>query len=158
MRRREHVSPNSKNSTRHSLSDDIIRQRVIASKSISGLTEAPFPIRNGWIQSKVRHAVATCPSRRCLPYEPGLFSTLCTVRADTSKIAQKLTPKRSADGSTFYSLEIKVILLFGLTELKAVIGWKDGVSHHCLDDAASLTSASQEEEIRQVHVLISAIL
>jgi len=76
--------------------------------------------------------VGIMPYRGCLPNpewvdtERNSFSTLCTVRADTSKIAQKLTPKRSAEGSTYYALEIKVILLFGLTELKAVIGWKDG--------------------------------
>ncbi|KIK43059.1 hypothetical protein CY34DRAFT_804224 [Suillus luteus UH-Slu-Lm8-n1] len=58
--------------------------------------------------------------------ERSLFSTLCTVRADTSNIAEKLAPKRSAEGSTYYAMEIKVILLFGLTELKAVISWEDG--------------------------------
>ncbi|KAG2097232.1 uncharacterized protein F5147DRAFT_816648, partial [Suillus discolor] len=60
--------------------------------------------------------------------ERSLFSTSCTVHADTSKIAEKLTIKRSAEGSTYYSMEIKVILLFGLTELKAMISWEDGVS------------------------------
>ncbi|KAG2073742.1 hypothetical protein BDR04DRAFT_1127075 [Suillus decipiens] len=49
---------------------------------------------------------------------------------NTSKIAEKLTPKRSTEGSTYYALEVKVILLFGLTELKAVISWEDGVSHN----------------------------
>ncbi|KAG1753749.1 uncharacterized protein EDB91DRAFT_1234152 [Suillus paluster] len=68
--------------------------------------------------------------------EQSLFSTLCTIRADTSEIAQKLTPKRSTEGSTYYAMEIKVILLFGLLELKAVIGWEDG-----------------GEKIRQVHIL-----
>ncbi|KAG1830176.1 hypothetical protein EV424DRAFT_1315773 [Suillus variegatus] len=48
---------------------------------------------------------------------------------NTSKIAEKLTLKRSAEGTTYYAMEVKVILLFGLTELKAVIGWEDGVSH-----------------------------
>jgi len=86
----------------------------------------------------------------CLLHEIGLFSTLCTVRADTSKIAQKLTPKRSPEGSMYFALEIKVVLLFGLTELKAVISWQDEVSHHFLDTTASLTPAPQEEEIRQV--------
>ncbi|KAG1811069.1 hypothetical protein EV424DRAFT_1570813, partial [Suillus variegatus] len=46
---------------------------------------------------------------------------------NTSKIAEKLTLKRSAEGSTYYSMEIKVILLFGLKELKATISWEDGV-------------------------------
>ncbi|KAG1893579.1 uncharacterized protein F5891DRAFT_1258645, partial [Suillus fuscotomentosus] len=45
---------------------------------------------------------------------------------NTSKITEKLTLKRSAEGSTYYSTEIKVILLFGLKELKAMISWEDG--------------------------------
>jgi hypothetical protein len=36
-------------------------------------------------------------------------------------------------------MEIKVILLFGLTELKAVISWEDGVSHQFSDNITSLT-------------------
>ncbi|KAG1737858.1 uncharacterized protein EDB91DRAFT_471992 [Suillus paluster] len=94
------------------------------------------------------------PQPEWMDTERSSFSTLCTVRADTSKIAQKLTPKRSTEGSTYYAMEIKVILLFGLTELKAVISWEDGVSHHFPADAVSLTSASQGEEIRQVHILM----
>jgi hypothetical protein len=66
------------------------------------------------------------PKPDWMDIERSLFSTLCTIRADTSKIAEKLTPKRSAEGSTYYAMEIKVILLFGLTELKAVISWEDG--------------------------------
>ncbi|KAG1788549.1 uncharacterized protein HD556DRAFT_1529904 [Suillus plorans] len=80
--------------------------------------------------------------------ERSLFSRLCTVHADTSKIAEKLTLKRSAEGSTYYSMEIKVILLFGLTELKAMISWEDGVSHRFPGGIASLTRAFQGEEIR----------
>ncbi|KAG2142994.1 hypothetical protein DEU56DRAFT_939147 [Suillus clintonianus] len=53
--------------------------------------------------------------------ELGLFSTLCTIRADTSKIAEKLTPKQSTEGLVYYAMEIKVVLLFSLTELKAMI-------------------------------------
>ncbi|KAG1799634.1 hypothetical protein EV424DRAFT_1332401 [Suillus variegatus] len=80
--------------------------------------------------------------------ERSLFSRLCTVHADTSKIAEKLTLKRSAEGSTYYSMEIRVILLFGLTELKAMISWEDGVSHRFPGGIASLTRAFQGEEIR----------
>ncbi|KAG1844158.1 hypothetical protein DFJ58DRAFT_29856 [Suillus subalutaceus] len=65
------------------------------------------------------------PKPDWMDIERSLFSTLCTVRADTSKIAEKLTPKCAAEGSTYYAMEIKVILLFGLTELKAVIRCED---------------------------------
>jgi hypothetical protein len=56
------------------------------------------------------------------------FSTLCTVRADTTKLAKSVSPKRSAEGSLYYALEIKVILLFGLTELTAQVSWMENVS------------------------------
>lgn len=55
------------------------------------------------------------------------FSTLCTVRADTTKLARSLSPKRSAEGSLYYTLEIKVILMFGLTELTAQVSWMENV-------------------------------
>jgi hypothetical protein len=52
-------------------------------------------------------------------------------------------------------MEIKVILLFGLTELKAVISWEDGVSHQFPDNISNLTCTSQGEEIRQADILTS---
>ncbi|KIJ66155.1 hypothetical protein HYDPIDRAFT_152023 [Hydnomerulius pinastri MD-312] len=55
--------------------------------------------------------------------ERDMFSTLCTVRADTSGLARTLPPKRSPEGSVYYSLEVKVTLLFGLTELTAQVSW-----------------------------------
>ncbi|KAG1734644.1 hypothetical protein EDB19DRAFT_1638935, partial [Suillus lakei] len=78
-----------------------------------------------------------CQSYWCLPDELALFLMLCTVHVDTLKITEKLTPKHSAEGSVYYVMEVKVILLFGLTELKAVISWADGVSHQFPDDIAS---------------------
>ncbi|KAF9231961.1 hypothetical protein BU15DRAFT_81774 [Melanogaster broomeanus] len=57
--------------------------------------------------------------------EPASFTKLCTVIADTSRLVNSMRPQRSLNGGTYYSLNIDVILLFGLTELKAQIGWKD---------------------------------
>lgn len=57
--------------------------------------------------------------------EPDKFTTLCNVRADTSKLARKLSPKRSKDGITYYAMDVKIILLFGLTELKAQVSWME---------------------------------
>lgn len=52
--------------------------------------------------------------------EPGSYHSLCHVTADTSKV--KLVHVDSVAGS-YYILDFKVVLLFGLTELKAQIAW-----------------------------------
>ncbi|KAF9231960.1 hypothetical protein BU15DRAFT_81773 [Melanogaster broomeanus] len=57
--------------------------------------------------------------------EPASFTKLCTVIADTSSLINSMRPQRSLNGGTYYSLNVDVILLFGLTELKAQISWQD---------------------------------
>jgi len=59
------------------------------------------------------------PSLRCF------FSTLCTVQADLSQMTRAMKPCRGARGAQFYKQEFSVVLLFGLTELKAHISWMD---------------------------------
>ncbi|KAH7883408.1 hypothetical protein F5I97DRAFT_237833 [Phlebopus sp. FC_14] len=52
------------------------------------------------------------------------FTTLCSIRADTSKLAHSMQPHYLPDGGgTYYSILFYVVLLFGLTELKAQISW-----------------------------------
>ncbi|KAF8557817.1 hypothetical protein OG21DRAFT_1595682 [Imleria badia] len=57
--------------------------------------------------------------------EPACFTPLCDMIADTSKIAGSLRPRKAAGGGNYYRLSFDVILLFGLTELKAQISWND---------------------------------
>ncbi|KII95456.1 hypothetical protein PLICRDRAFT_170106 [Plicaturopsis crispa FD-325 SS-3] len=57
--------------------------------------------------------------------EPNKFPVLCTVEADTRRMARSLQPSRAANGITYYTQEFDVILLFGLTEMKAQISWKE---------------------------------
>ncbi|KAI0918917.1 hypothetical protein AcW1_003564 [Taiwanofungus camphoratus] len=54
--------------------------------------------------------------------EPDMFSTLCTIHADVSQV-----PKVSRVGlrGIYYRQSFKVILLFGLAELKAQLSWND---------------------------------
>ena len=52
---------------------------------------------------------------------------MCSVIADTSKIARSLRTQQALGRSDYYRLDFDVILLFGLTELKAQISWDDGV-------------------------------
>jgi hypothetical protein len=57
-----------------------------------------------------------------------MFSTLCTVTADTRQMAKTLKPCRGVDGGQYYRFDHNIILLFGLTELKAQISWMEDVS------------------------------
>lgn len=77
---------------------------------------------------RTRYVAHTIHSRFLDGHVADQFSTLCTVRADTTKLAKSLSPRRSADGALYFALEIKVILLFGLTELTAQVSWLENVS------------------------------
>lgn len=57
--------------------------------------------------------------------EPGSFAIKCTVDADTSKAAKKLSQQTALSGDKFYRIDYEVVLLFGLTELKAQISWME---------------------------------
>ncbi|KAF8552294.1 hypothetical protein OG21DRAFT_1511667 [Imleria badia] len=51
------------------------------------------------------------------------FSPFCTIRADLSEATNDLILKKTA-GRAYYQLDYDVIVLFGLTELQAYLGWK----------------------------------
>ena len=57
-----------------------------------------------------------------------MFTTLCTVTADTSQMAKRLQARRNSNGAKYYHQSYSVVLLFGLTELKAQISWMEDVS------------------------------
>ncbi|KAF8415387.1 hypothetical protein L210DRAFT_3657556 [Boletus edulis BED1] len=58
--------------------------------------------------------------------ERDAYTTLCSVRADTSKLVRSMQSHQLPDGGgTYYSILFYVVLLFGLTELKAQISWID---------------------------------
>ncbi|KAF9222351.1 hypothetical protein BS17DRAFT_818684 [Gyrodon lividus] len=56
--------------------------------------------------------------------ERASFTKLCTVIADTSKLINLMNPRPSLNDGVYYSMNIDVILLFGLTELRAQTGWE----------------------------------
>ena len=58
-----------------------------------------------------------------------MFSNLCTVHADTSRVAKTLSPRRGFAGMQFFRQQFSIVLMFGLTELEAQISWKEDVSH-----------------------------
>ena len=55
-----------------------------------------------------------------------MFETLCEIQADVSTAPYET--KHGKAGAVYYMREFSVILLFGLTELKAQIGWIDSVT------------------------------
>ena len=55
------------------------------------------------------------------------FSTFCIIRADLSKATKDLITK-NAGGRVYYQLDYDVIILLGLTEPQAYLGWKTRVS------------------------------
>lgn len=64
----------------------------------------------------------------------GLFTKLCTVEADTLTNSESLIPRHSINifgrrrPEQWFKMAFDVVLSFGLTELKAQIAWKEGVS------------------------------
>ncbi|KAI6156475.1 hypothetical protein EDD17DRAFT_1845061 [Pisolithus thermaeus] len=54
------------------------------------------------------------------------YTKLCTIFADTSKVALSLQPCQRPDGlGVYYTIEFDVVILFDLMELKAQISWKE---------------------------------
>ncbi|KAG2116943.1 hypothetical protein DEU56DRAFT_931625 [Suillus clintonianus] len=65
---------------------------------------------------------------RWLDVERSSFSTLCTIDANLRELSRTLRPKKSASNQAkYYKVEFDVIILFGHTELKAQISWKEKV-------------------------------
>ena len=54
------------------------------------------------------------------------YTELCTIEADLSHLSLSPQPKHSGKGN-FYKVEYDIVLLFGLTEFKAAVAWKENV-------------------------------
>ena len=59
------------------------------------------------------------------------FADLCEVTADLTKLKKKclIQPQTNHRGAKYYVLKFDIVLLFGLTELKAQLAWTENVSH-----------------------------
>jgi hypothetical protein len=53
------------------------------------------------------------------------YTELCSIAIDLSILPP--LPREKLTGGTYYELAFDVVLLFGLTELKAQIAWEEGV-------------------------------
>lgn len=52
------------------------------------------------------------------------YTKLCTINVDLSHLPLTARPKATGPG-LFYRLDYEIVLLFGLTELKAQVAWKE---------------------------------
>ncbi|KAL0573588.1 hypothetical protein V5O48_008365 [Marasmius crinis-equi] len=69
---------------------------------------------------------------RWMDVEAGNYPVLCTVEADTQQIASALPAMMSSEGTQYFELKFDVVLLFGLTELKAQLSWREnGIEKRC---------------------------
>lgn len=75
------------------------------------------------------------------------YTSLCTIRADTSKLADSMQSQQLPGGGVYYSIDFCVVLLFGLTELKAQISWTENVRWSLFWSKDVLTSFSREEKL-----------
>lgn len=57
------------------------------------------------------------------------YTKLCSIEADLSHLPLPARNKSSGIG-TFYRLDYELVLLFGLTEMKAQVVYKDKVSRN----------------------------
>ena len=55
------------------------------------------------------------------------YTKLCTIEVNLSRAHVLTQPKATGKGS-FCTIEIGIILLFGMTELRAQVAWKENVS------------------------------
>ncbi|KAN0081557.1 hypothetical protein V8E55_009181 [Tylopilus felleus] len=119
---------------RHSFSKEGSSRSQLANVKVSILAYRGNDLNPEWMDEKPAH-----------------FTPMCNVVANPSELAHSLQPKMAPDGSVYYRMQYNVILLFGLTELKAQISWKHkrGENYsHSNDDAFSLTQVGHEQKSR----------
>jgi hypothetical protein len=54
------------------------------------------------------------------------YTKLCTIEVDLSRAV--ITQPKTKEKGRFYSVDYDIVLLFGMTELKAQVAWKVKVS------------------------------
>ncbi|KZT00544.1 uncharacterized protein LAESUDRAFT_688021 [Laetiporus sulphureus 93-53] len=91
--------------------------------------DARNPLELGKVQTDIICYRGNSRNPRWLDVDPDTYSVLCRVVGDTSHV-----PHLPVDGpaGVFYRQSFRVILAFGLTELKAYLSWdEDGVEKRC---------------------------
>jgi hypothetical protein len=79
------------------------------------------------MQIKVSHPSSPldmCHSCNALPDN---YTTLCSVDVNLSALPRIRLPKSGQEGGFYYQANFDIVLLFGLTELKAQVAWMERV-------------------------------
>ena len=69
------------------------------------------------------------------------FADICEVTADMTKVKGSIRPRTNHRGAKYYVLDFDVIILFGLTELKAQIAWTENVGHRFYPEHYNVSDA-----------------
>jgi hypothetical protein len=63
------------------------------------------------------------------------YTELCTLEVDISQLPASVRNRPSEEGTYYYHVHYDIVLLFGLTELEAMVAWKENVGPvllHCI--------------------------
>ncbi|TFK20828.1 hypothetical protein FA15DRAFT_707733 [Coprinopsis marcescibilis] len=98
--------------------------------SLSHIFILPFPFYSRQFYHRIETVLTTDlipPSVIVLSFPDltGNYSTLCKVEVDLSQMGKALGPHKGAGGHMYYKADFDIVLLFGLTELKAQLSWKE---------------------------------
>jgi hypothetical protein len=65
-------------------------------------------------------------SEKWMDKEKSMYSTLCVIKGDTTELCKSLDPIHVINSrTTYYKIKFEVVLVLGLTELKAYICWEE---------------------------------
>jgi len=95
-------------------------------RSYSVMSMSPSTLSEIEVEILAYSGAETAP--QWMDEEKDSFSTLCTIRADTSAVTPTLHPQRGQsedEPGMYWTVECDVVLLFGLTELQAQLKWTE---------------------------------
>ena len=127
----QHRTPESRkplNSGKASAYQTLTEIRSATTEPLLLVTLASPATPDGWTKNQVCHNLSWNHMDLHHRFGPDMYSKICTVRADISSV--KLSVRQSTTGVSYYRSHFDVVLLFGLTELKAQIAYLENVRRH----------------------------
>ena len=69
------------------------------------------------------------------------FVDLCEITVDMTKLKSSIRPRTNQRGAKYYVVNFDVVILFGLTELKAQMAWTQDVSRRFSPEYCNVSDA-----------------